>query len=391
MKMHPEFLDFFKSFYYTNTYLPPVDLSEQVMSKQLLDNEDKKTADVAKKLISDPEVQKIFSEPLTFDFPTIRQKNKILQNHGFRILAKKTNPYTRSNEPFYSVLEHPQLPGWVIKLGTRRIPKDQLTKGPTNLINEMAQFSKDDSLLRIAMANRIRDIAMKENIELIVPGKKFVHFAAADKPSRSYFIVSEKLPLLSAQDTFLAIQKMTDQQQSELAHKLVTLIQKAGVVDATLSNFRLTPQGKLAIIDTEPAGLMVKENKSWWNRLFTPRGASLEKCGRIGMRLLFEETHDRRISIDPNLKPNAFEQEVYKEYEKNKEPTLSQWKIALSVASCGIFALIVGIASLVKVYQLHRTFGKIHALPDAHPKWASLVRQVFSDIEGVPYVGTPII
>ena len=74
--MTPTFSDFFKSFYYSNTYVSPVDLSEQGIAKHLLASEDSETANQVQQLISDSEVQRVFSEPLSYDPEKIEENNE---------------------------------------------------------------------------------------------------------------------------------------------------------------------------------------------------------------------------------------------------------------------------------------------------------------------------
>lgn len=99
---------FFKSLYYSNTYLPAVDLSEQGVARHLLKTEDATVAATAQALISQAEVQKILSEPLSYDSEeTVPKNNDILGNHGFKLLSTKRNLQTNKTFPFYSVIERP--------------------------------------------------------------------------------------------------------------------------------------------------------------------------------------------------------------------------------------------------------------------------------------------
>src|SRR5580700_3554290 len=106
--------DFFRSFYYSNTYLPPVDLSEQVLSEHLLEKEDPQTAAIAQKLISHPEVQQVLSARKTLNAVEINRRDQILQKQGFQPLCAVQRP-DGSLVPTIDVIEHPDLPSWVIK------------------------------------------------------------------------------------------------------------------------------------------------------------------------------------------------------------------------------------------------------------------------------------
>lgn len=84
--MLPSFTDFFKSFYYSNTYVSPVDLSDKSLSTHLLASTNAKKA---QKLISRPEVKSMLSEPLSCDWEKIQDNNAILGQHQFKLLNKK--------------------------------------------------------------------------------------------------------------------------------------------------------------------------------------------------------------------------------------------------------------------------------------------------------------
>ncbi len=398
------FFDFFKSYYYSNTYLDPVDLSEQEVSKHLLETESPEAAATAQRLISDPEVQEVLSEPLTYDFAEIAKKNDPIERHGFKILGKKQT-LTGKTIPFYSVIEHEDLKGWIIKSGAKRVPEDQLIMGPLNhSTNEMAHYTAQDSLLRVAMANRIANVAHAAKIDVIIPKKKFVAYANSDKetdPCKKYCLICEKLDILSVEDTVRTIEDMDAEDQRETARKISTLVQKAGIVDASFENIRFTPDKKLALIDTEPAGLMVVKKPGIWNQLFGPRGASVEKCARVGLFTLM--TFSQQTSL------TEFFNQIKIDHDKCVTPKLSNWKIGLSICSLGLIPLINAIASFVQSQLLQWTFGSLMELdtnfqgevnqlasdPSSHNKIPDRMkehqknrtpkaRQYFAHIEDVP-------
>lgn len=419
--MSPSFSDFFKSFYYSNTYVPSVDLSEQGVSRHLLENENQEVAATAQRLISTPEVRKVLSEPLTYDFSqAVPERNVILQRHGFRLLSSKINIQTGQTAPFYSVIEHDELQGWIIKSGATRVPKGRILLAPQNDRHEVASFTDEESLFRIEMANRIQRVAQKANIDVVLPKKKLVAYANLDsvtEPTRKYCVVCEKITILSVEQTVQAIKNMDAEHQKEVARKMSTMVQKAGFVDASFDNIRLTPDGKLAFIDTEPAGLMVAKKPGLWNKLFGPKGASVEKCARIGLFMLMHQTSkvirgtqtgmSDEMQCEPGLQD--FRTEVQTHYEKASTPKLSKWKIVLSVVSVGLIPLINAIIALVETKLTKRTFEKLRAIdasflqiqaralylkPPAEQerlmkeyqeKRTSIAKQLCAYIEGVPH------
>lgn len=416
--MTPKFGDFFKSFYYANTYVPPVDLSEEALSKDLLSNEDNETALKAQKLISIPEVQAVLSSPLTYNIDEILDNNDVLIDHGFNLLSYK--PYRKGGKhhevPFYSVTEHDDLQGWIIKSGAVRSPEDKVLNGPSNDLNEMAFFNKDDSILRIEMAKRIKQVAQEANIEVVIPKKKLVTYANANDITdinRKYCILCEKLDVLSPSETIEAIGKLDPERQRDLARNLSTIIQKAGYLDASFHNIRLNNEGKLAFIDTEPAGLMTAKKPGLKNYILNPRGASVEKCARIGLYALLhqsskviKENGQKRIVPAPGLE--AFHEQIGSDYDRLSNPELSKWKMGLSICSAGLIPAINAVAALAFTKWTKETHASLtsvddnfkvqskelsakpteeyeQAVADYRAKRTPLAKKYYAYIEGTPF------
>lgn len=418
IKMTPALSDFFKSFYYSNTYVSPVDLSEQGISRHLLASEDGETANKAQQLISNPKVQRVLSEPLSYDLKKIKKNNEVLTQRGFKLLSSKPilGVGVPQKIPFYSVIEHDELDGWVIKSGATRVSKNQLIIGPMNDKNEMAFFTEEESILRIEMAKRIAKVAKQANIEVVLPKKKLVAYTNLEgvtEANRKYCVVCEKINILSVEETVQRIKDMDAEHQKEVARKISMIVQKAGLVDASFDNIRLTPEGKLAFIDTEPAGLMVAKKSGLWNKLFGPKGASVEKCARIGLFNLIHQTSKttRGTGITADVEPGleAFREQVNNDYEKVSKPRLSKWKIALSVVSIGLIPLINVIVALIKAKLTKRTFEKLQSIdksfqtqalipPDKRERLVKeyqakrtlIAKQFFAYIEGVPYTAVMV-
>ncbi len=251
--MTPSFTDFFKSFYYSKTFLPPVDLSFKGTRKHLLEtaggNEMANVMAIAKEII-DPIVQSIFSEPLTYDPKSVKVKNESLKSKGFELLSRK------SGQEHYSVVEHSKLKGWVIKAGATRTPKGQFDMCASNDRHEMTNYSEEGNLLRIAMAERVRAVAKASGIDVVVSMKKLFEYEQPNgtKITNRYCIFSKKIDILSEKETLERVKNMDEAEQRKLAQELSTIIQKAGLVDNGFHNIRLSPDGKLAFIDTEPGG-----------------------------------------------------------------------------------------------------------------------------------------
>ena len=290
------FLNFFKSYYYEDTYLPPVDLRDPALEK------DNPQAEVVQKLVSE----------------TVRCAS---------------------------------LAGWVIESGACSVSQDRVIHGLTNDRGECTTFTPKDSLLRIAMSERIQRIAQKADIDVVLPKTKLV--ICRDMPNekdatKKYVVLCEKLDILSKEETVQAIKNMNEQGQKDIAKTIVKIVQKSGFVDASFHNIRLTKHSqRLAFIDTKPVGLMIsKEYSSFWR---SARGASVEKCARIGLYTLMSLT-----SSESGL--TYFHQEVKQAYEKVATPKLSKWKITLSILSLGIIPLINAICSLMRMLLLNEYY-----------------------------------
>ncbi len=418
-------IDFFKSFYYTNTYLPPVDLSNEAIEQDLLSTTNPEVAEKAQELISQDEVQEILSAPFTYDPAEFKTRGETLKRHNFKLLSLKPaleNGVVKGLHPYYSVVEHNDLPGWIIKAGGTRVKNDDFIAGPMNNRNEIGFFTEEDGLLRIAMAKRMRETAAKINFELIIPEKKFVSYKNSEtitNPMEKYCVVCEKLDLYSQEETIEEFKKMTPDVQRETAKKICQFIKESGFTDASLHNIRLTKEGKkFAIVDTEPSGLLVSNQISSRGK----HPSSVEKCARIGLFALLASSskpENRTRHVGPiqvntvTYKPakglEPFYNQVKEEYTTACSPKLDKWKIGLSIAipvipavllvvsiAKSIFAFYVLLAASVRNVQQKKNQGhivlnknQVHlSLKDnsQHQKKAQqLTKLYYQQIEGVPY------
>lgn len=336
----PKINDIFKATFYTNTYLPPLDFSEKNIQQDLLVNFNNELNQKAQTLFSNPVIAETFAKPLSFVYDEIIEKNKIFEENGFKILSRKL----AGNQliPFSSVLEHPDLPGWIIKTCARRTPKDMFLAGLNNDVNEMALFSKNEGLMRIENGKRIKKAADELGMDIVIPTKKLVQYpqTTSSKPEEKYFLLCEKLDILSPEEVIQKISKMSEMEQRTLAQNLAKLIKKAGIIDFSFSNISFTRSGRIAIYDTEPAGSMRLKKKSFWKQLFADSPASLEKSARIGLNYFWRDN-----SFDPRLA--KFNEEILKAYNEVKTPALSKWKIALGITTFGLYPLFALINAVI--------------------------------------------
>lgn len=399
----PSFSDIFASFYYTNTYVPPVDFSPQGVSTRLLATDNPEVAAKVQQLISTPGVREILSSPLSSsDLENQVQENiQTLDKHGFKVLYLEPN-ITTAEELFscYSLIEHTELPGWVIKAGAPREPENKALLNLFNDRNEIAFVTRDQRLLSIEMINRIAKVAREAHIDVVLPQEKLVAYADSDTVTditRKYCIVCKKIEVLSENDTVKALISMSADKQRETARNIVTLVRNAGIVDASFLNIRLTPEGRIAIIDAEPAMMMAVKKTDLASRLFGTKTHSVEKCARIG---LFSLMHDATVRgrqslrslkdlfealgkglssaqnretlsadllqfVTPEPGLEIFHEEVKRAYDEAVQPSLSKWKIALSIISLGCIPAINATASLVFKTKMTRLSEKLTSLERA--------------------------
>lgn len=420
----PSLSDVFKSYYHQTTYLKPVDLSKQALSKHLFSHVNPDLAHIAQTLISQPDVQTILSEPLSYDRDEILKNNKVLQSYGFKLLGSK--PYGNCGAfqkiIFYSVIEHQKLPGWIIKAGAVRVSKDYMIVSRPNRQNEIPIFQEEESILRIKMAKRLKKMARQMQIDVIIPQKKLISYANADlnkEVTKKYCVICEKIDVLNSVLTIEKISKLTADEQRILALNLSRLIQITGLVDASFDNIRLTTDGRLAILDTEPAGLMCAKKEGIWNYFFGDKGSSLEKCARLGMFTLLRQTLNFPCSpdIDWNKKSIAkkglkvFHCEIKNEYEKLSQISYSRTKIILSIASLGLIAIAHSFLAHFTVCYLQSKRKKISLIDENYRREvyqlqghctekqeqvkkkydvlkAPFLRQFYRWIEGIPFTSS---
>ncbi|KAF3361791.1 Uncharacterized protein PHSC3_001681 [Chlamydiales bacterium STE3] len=372
--MTPTFTDFFKSFYYSNTYLPPIDLSKQSLSKHLLEKKDPLASETVQRLISIPEVQQILSTPITYDKNTALQNNAVLQRHGFNLLSSKLD-VIGNKISFYNVIAHDDLQEWVIKSGAATISKNHFALGPMNDRYEMALRTAEDSILSIQMSVRVAAIAREANIEVIIPKKMLVAYTDSSDimdVTKKYCVVCEKIETLSMEETVQAIKGMSGHDQTLLAQRISTIVQRAGFVNASFENIRLTAEGKLAFIETEPTGLMVFKKPGLWNKFFGIKGASVEKCARIGLFQLKNQALNATYCDNPSLvdlelvEPGleAFHKQIKNDCAKVSNPLFSKRKIALSIASLGLIPLINAVIAIVKTQLTARVFKTLSQIEE---------------------------
>lgn len=373
----------FRSFYYPTTFLPPIDLEKNLLHQACPEDN---TIQAAQKVVSLPGVQEILSHPLKSRVSEIMLRNKTLQDHGFRILS--TKPLGSKEVPYYNVIEHDDLPGWIIKASGYRTSQSHITTGRSNEYNEISHFTIFDSLLRLRMNQRIRDVAKKIGIDVAVPDEYAVPYPKPEPGdvSRRYFIISQKLNVQTETETITKIIRMNKKEQTQLARKIALLIKNIGFADPGFNNIRLLSDGRIAIIDTEPAGLLVaKEDSS------QIRGSSVEKCARIGLSFLNTIT----ASAD---RLNPFFKEINKHYKKSlNEMSVKRIVLSIFCPLVPLVFLVIAVVDRIRIGRIvrqlleeARKFNLIKNPPtDEVLKFQSQTKVIldsyYASIEGIPF------
>ena len=171
--------------------------------------------------------QEIFSQKLVQD-AVAKGDKALLKNEGFLFLASRGN----------LIMEHPDLPGWVIKYGRR--------------------FSwMFNNIARINMAEEIQAYLDKKHItSVVMPQKKLFHIPGRPKKFRNqnYLVFSEKMNVQPREEPRILSRKTVKETCRVIWH--------FGLVDASAGNFCLLDNEHVTIVDTEPTSRTGKG--LWW-------------------------------------------------------------------------------------------------------------------------------
>jgi hypothetical protein len=179
-----------------------------------------------------------------------------LHKKGFKILASG----------YGKVWEHPDLDGWLIKASSS---PDKLTW--VNGDGGRCRYSQYNNLHRVLLADLMRQEIAKNHWDILIPEKRLYRSPYAqnsDTPHKKYYALSKKLNILSVEETLKRIGQQPASVQRKAAIQICDLIKRTGFTDANGSNITAlkNPSSQsalsLAIIDTEPLGLMKETSDS---------------------------------------------------------------------------------------------------------------------------------
>lgn len=218
-------------------------------------------------------VEKLIDEPvheyMTERAPFIPHK-KHIKEKGFIIHGN-------------SVLEHPELDGWMMKGGGDRRGSYIQNKAGTSEPNRF------DNIMRVFMAERLRQAITENHLEIAIPEKRLL-LSRIPPPlgalHKKYYVFSKKITVLDEPQTKEAVRQLPEAQQRKIARNICTLITKTGFMDAHFGNIRWNPTLKeIAIIDTESQGCLIEKHDP------SPRTThALKKCALIGLQEFRDRT-----------------------------------------------------------------------------------------------------
>ncbi len=323
----PTFFDFFRSYYEVEKTLPSVYLLHKAFSPYSL--ADKLLSEkVRLLLIENLDVQKIFSQPLYCSLEAAKNRAQSLKKMGFSL--SQTIPQSKIEQlstglPIsrYDVIAHPSIPEYTFTPPTSLAESAKIQAQIFGQNGEICKPGEKENLLRFSMRERIQTIAKKNGIEVLLPEENYIY----------NWVASKEMAVLDREATISRIKSMEPWLREKIIKEIATLITEVGLAHASFESIRLTTDDTIAIIDTRPHGLIVEKTGFFC----TNRGTSVEKCARVGLTALIEETQD--LDICDFLK---------KEQKRVAKIELSRWKIVLSALSIGLIPLVQLICSVIR-------------------------------------------
>ncbi|MGR3952195.1 MAG: hypothetical protein QRY74_04800 [Chlamydia sp.] len=356
----PSFSAFFSAYYHSNTHLKPVDLEHNMLSHNKLEDLQKVAI---QNFMSKEERQTAFSLsiPHRINFSgAIDKKEQTLSLKSACSLLYRENKQEKIRQ-----LQESPIPEIRIESGAISISPDRSAPFVSNDRGDTLFLQKEDSLLRIAMAHRLAKVALDTKIELVIPERvpvRYIHLPTSESVNsqdknptgKCCIAYKEDLSILSQINTIRRIEAMSSEEQQKLARDISTIIQKAGMANASFEYIRLTTDGKLACINPLPAGLMIAKRDGLPDGLLQRNSVSVEKCARVGLYSLKEASNREKLA--------PFHKQIEDDYKKAVTPTISKWKIAFSILSLGILPLIQVIIALAKREITKKTAAEIEKI-----------------------------
>jgi len=184
------------------------------------------------------------------------QVKELFQKYKYQEIFKGSVPgVTRLNVAGpVAVLALEEAPQVVLKIEGL---KNKLIK--SYYVNYFERRSQETNALelRAQVADKLRKIIQEQNLYLLeVPKKRVIEVLPGIKG-----ILAQRMTLTNPERTRTYISRLSEEDQALYASQLVQCIVVSGYQDIDERNIAFTPNGKLALFDTEPQG-MTKEKVS---------------------------------------------------------------------------------------------------------------------------------
>jgi hypothetical protein len=279
---------------------------------------------------------------------------KALRNKGFTLLASGWG----------TIWEHPGLQGWLIK-ASRSPKKSTWVDGMGGRCNS----ANYNNLHRILLAERMREEIAKNNWDIFIPDKSLYrspHAQSSETLHEKYYVLSKKVELLSKDETLEQIGRQPVSEQRRIAIEICDLIKRTGFTDANptnivaLKNKHGQSKLRIAIIDTEPIGLM-QDISDRSGESFS----SFKNCVLTGLSKLDESFGEKFLAFKQEIKLAIEELQPGGEKrvkEKRKEALKKEhlWFIVKIIASIVIplIPLILLCTAIARAYigELSQTY-----------------------------------
>lgn len=178
------------------------------------------------------------------------QVKELFQKHDYQEIFDGSVPSIKklSIGGYVSVLSLEGAPNVVLKIEDRRV---KVCK--SYYVHSIIKRDQERNALelRAKVAERFREIIQKNGLNLLyVPKKRVVEVLPGVKG-----VLAEKLTLTNYNQTQAYISQLSEEVQKLYASQLVQFIVLSGYQDVDVRNIAFTPNGELAIFDTEPYGV----------------------------------------------------------------------------------------------------------------------------------------
>lgn len=230
-------------------------------------------------------------------------------------------------------------PNWIIR-GSRNVTS-------YSLIQDAPMGPGSSKTLRVVMNHRLKKEVQDKKLNVIIPDEYLVDAPEPNRKNNSkvnckdFFVVSEKLDILSYDDTIKELRLFEPKKQKEIANTICRLIYHSGFMDAHMSNIVLTRDKRLAIVDTEGQSLFHDTTEN-----YSP--ISLSNARIVGLEEFISRSKESGL-------PDVFTQTAKKYLFFAR--VMKVVKIATIFFSivCPLIPLVVLVCSVISA-KLHNTF-----------------------------------